>query len=981
MPTLNSQVSLTTPTYSQDFNTFAGTQISLPTGWTVVFSGTSTFNGTGTGTSNTGGVWAYGSAAEFALGALRSGTPGNITLTASFVNNTGSTITDIAIAYDFEQWRFANTSGFTVSQTGLGASDVSGLSQNGTNPGTNGTVSVTPKNIMLNGVNIANGAAFSLSFLTTDISGADNGIAIDNFSLGLTLAGPPIIADRLTFYNVPASVNQGQTFNIQVCATDAMSAIQTDYATAITLMQNLGLNNATIMPMPTLNPVGGCVTYMITPGAGDDIIRFAASSGMPVLTGSSTQITVVGPCDDLYISNDCSEPVVDFTGFTGAGFSPLPSAGQLCSNNWEVTGFSDGDLNFGGTANTGDLARGTTDGTGETTGGIYALEYGMGNTALWIQPSSADFTSGSITLKVCNNSGAPIQNIGVGFDFLFLNDQNQGSSFDLGYSLMYSMNGADYNPLIENGTSGPMDALGLQIAPQGACINGANLADGECIYLRWDSDDTDGSGSRDEFGLDNIRVCPAPALVTDIVATCTPNDEKNKYNIAVSEVSGGTGAPYMITVKEEDGTIIETVAAYNGTDDLILDNNGASYDHSGVGGAIKIVEVKDANGIPVCVEVVEVVCGYPQNSAFCNCADDGVDCTGPDDVNCRRYAGAIMSQAEPGTFMTGGTSGQTQKYILVQNGNILQVNMTGLFMNLPNGDYSVYAINYCSDEEDQIDDFLEIGDPIQPLVDNVVVDGDMGLAGLCYTVCGPADYTVGCGIIAEDVTWTIPDCQEAVEVFYSFNLIGCTEDDLDLDLLDIDFGDLEDNLILPDGKSAQEIPPNRFELAGEGVLFVEYKLSITPDDTGIYPVTIHFNGADVTVKIAILTREPTTDYEDLSCTGQVNVRLDGDCKATLRASQLLNGALVCDDDFEVHVVYIEGNRSYINEDGHISSDPFFYHQNGGTYEKYIDKACIQYIYRVYYEGDLVCWGYVNAEDKSAPIFEYCPSDKFYGQRS
>ncbi|MBK7869799.1 MAG: hypothetical protein IPJ74_03475 [Saprospiraceae bacterium] len=75
------------------------------------------------------------------------------------------------------------------------------------------------------------------------------------------------------------------------------------------------------------------------------------------------------------------------------------------------------------------------------------------------------------------------------------------------------------------------------------------------------------------------------------------------------------------------------------------------------------------------------------------------------------------------------------------------------------------------------------------------------------------------------------------------------------------------------------------------------------------------------------------------------------------------------------MVYVVGNRSYINRDGKIS-DPFYH--DGGYID--LDKTCIQFIYRVYYDGELVCWGYVNAEDKTAPEI-YCPDDKHYGQRS
>ncbi|MDX1939298.1 MAG: hypothetical protein SFU99_02035, partial [Saprospiraceae bacterium] len=248
-------------------------------------------------------------------------------------------------------------------------------------------------------------------------------------------------------------------------------------------------------------------------------------------------------------------------------------------------------------------------------------------------------------------------------------------------------------------------------------------------------------------------------------------------------------------------------------------------------------------------------------------------------------------------------------------------------------------------------------------------------------------------LIANSATYTVPNCEQGATVPYSFYVLDSQFDDC----FSSNFTPNEllfdtDGVLAAAGITAtlDNVGGDDTETGGEESVLVGYLLSgLNASNAGEYTITIAYDtdgdGDDqdepqVEVKITVLAQQPTTDYEDLSCTGTVNIKLNQYCEANLRASQLLNGALVCDDDFDVHVVYVEGNRSYINEDGHIS-DPFIYHQNGGTYEKNLDKACIQYIYRVYYEGDLVCWGYVNAEDKSAPIFEYCPSDKFYGQRS
>jgi hypothetical protein len=87
--------------------------------------------------------------------------------------------------------------------------------------------------------------------------------------------------------------------------------------------------------------------------------------------------------------------LVDFSGFAGTGFQPVPDPGQLDSDDWALTGMSDGVLNFGGTFTTGDFARGITAGA-VSSGGLYALDR-SGDIGLMIQPTGSDWNPGSIT--------------------------------------------------------------------------------------------------------------------------------------------------------------------------------------------------------------------------------------------------------------------------------------------------------------------------------------------------------------------------------------------------------------------------------------------------------------------------------------------------------------------------------------------------------------------------------------------------------
>lgn len=209
----------------------------------------------------------------------------------------------------------------------------------------------------------------------------------------------------------------------------------------------------------------------------------------------------------LSIENLNSPVVVDFTGFDGSGFSPNPSAGQLDSNQWAIDGLSDGPLDFGETGTSGDFAKGLKSGS-VSAGGIYAFDIGDGNTALGVQPGGSDWTPGSFTLKMQNNTGQTITTLDVAYSIYLYNDQGRSSSFNFSYSV----DGINYiqidilnfeSPEIADGSPVWMETL------LDTTLVDLSIADGENFYFRWSGDDVSGSGVRDQFGLDNISITTA----------------------------------------------------------------------------------------------------------------------------------------------------------------------------------------------------------------------------------------------------------------------------------------------------------------------------------------------------------------------------------------------------------------------------------------------------------------------------------------
>lgn len=200
-------ISLTTlgSAYTQDFNTLAstGTSSTFPTGWALSESGTSanTTYTAGTGSSTTGDTYSFGASGntERAFGGLQSGSliP---TIGACFTNDTGGTLTSLAITYTGEQWRLGATGradriDFQYSLNATSLADGTWVDVNAldfSSPITSGTVGALNGNAAANraaisstvgGLNIASGATFFIRWTDLNASGSDDGLAVDDFSL------------------------------------------------------------------------------------------------------------------------------------------------------------------------------------------------------------------------------------------------------------------------------------------------------------------------------------------------------------------------------------------------------------------------------------------------------------------------------------------------------------------------------------------------------------------------------------------------------------------------------------------------------------------------------------------------------------------------------------------------------------------------------------------------------------------------------
>ena len=253
-------ISLTTlgSAYTQNFDTLSNVagsttnSLTIP-GWFLTEGGGGARDNeqyaVDTGGSTTGDMYSYGAAGstERALGELRSGTLIPL-FGACFTNNTGATIGNLAIAFNGEQWRLG-TAGrtdqlnfeYSTNATDLVTGTWTGVpALNFTTPDTvttgakngNAAADRTALSSTISSLSIANGATFWIRWNDTDATGADDGLAVDDFSLTPT---GTVVLPNLSINDV--SLNEGNagttsfTFTVSLSAPAGPGGVTFDIAT------------------------------------------------------------------------------------------------------------------------------------------------------------------------------------------------------------------------------------------------------------------------------------------------------------------------------------------------------------------------------------------------------------------------------------------------------------------------------------------------------------------------------------------------------------------------------------------------------------------------------------------------------------------------------------------------------------------------------------------------------------------------------
>lgn len=208
----------------------------------------------------------------------------------------------------------------------------------------------------------------------------------------------------------------------------------------------------------------------------------------------------------------CDGPIQG-TGFTS---NPTAGSGMMDSDAIAFSGLIDPvSMDFGGTATTGDAARGIAN-NGNNGSGFYAFEPTNGSgRAFGFQPSVNHFNPGTITIKFTNMTGEPINEFSVGLDIYLKNDSDRSTTYNIGVSadgINFETQPGFSTSLVPgflgSGWLGPNSFLiGSQLSINQEVCSPEPILAGDSFFLRFEiSDDgvgTDTAG--DELAFDNIR--------------------------------------------------------------------------------------------------------------------------------------------------------------------------------------------------------------------------------------------------------------------------------------------------------------------------------------------------------------------------------------------------------------------------------------------------------------------------------------------
>ncbi len=334
------KVSRTSATYSG-----AGTATELSAGTT----GTGTLTSTSSGGAYNFANGVNASSTDRGIGFLTTGSaagPGYLFM--QLQNNTGTTITNLSVSFDYEKYRSGSRAFDLTFQTSTDGTTFGGAIAAGGNSyaadASNTTIynppTTTSKTVTLTGVNITNGSNYYVRWMYAPNSGTTytnaQGIGIDNISVTATIgcSGTPAHA---TAAAAPTAVCSGSTsalsasgyatgvgisYQWQTSATGAVGSYSNIAGATNTTYTSPALTSATYYRFVTICSNSGLADTSAAVTVGVNPLPNPGISGTAtIFTGVSTTLTFSGANSDVVYYWNGSSTV--FTTITGTGTSTV----------------------------------------------------------------------------------------------------------------------------------------------------------------------------------------------------------------------------------------------------------------------------------------------------------------------------------------------------------------------------------------------------------------------------------------------------------------------------------------------------------------------------------------------------------------------------------------------------------------------------------------------------------------------------------
>jgi hypothetical protein len=299
-----------TGTYSESFSTYTGT---LPAGWTATSSSNSLAYGGLWGAGSTGGFRGTGETTGPVLGYQHTGSTGTLTVSVTFVNDTGATLDTLDVSYLGRTAVPANTRtpAWVVSVAGI---PVEALAYStGNTDGEGGVPADLEVASQLSGLGIASGAEFTVTWVSDrgGGTGSSRQIGLADFAMTSGGAPPNPYNSWASGFGLDPAVTTGPTAGAPTADPDGDS-----------------FNNQQEYAFGT-NPTVGSPSLLSTQSSGGNlIVRWLERAGVTYTPQSTANLatTAFGPDAGITVVAGPTDPAPP-AGYTRKQFT-VPASGQ-----------------------------------------------------------------------------------------------------------------------------------------------------------------------------------------------------------------------------------------------------------------------------------------------------------------------------------------------------------------------------------------------------------------------------------------------------------------------------------------------------------------------------------------------------------------------------------------------------------------------------------------------------------------------------